>query len=138
MKRRIWIVIGLLSALGNEAAAQTTGGAEMRPASSGVYTAEQAARGEEAYGANCMGCHNTASHMGDVFIGGWAGRPLSELYGFISAAMPKTEPGSLSKEEYASIVAYILKLNGMPAGKQPLPSDTAALGRIRMDPKKGP
>jgi hypothetical protein len=52
--------------------------------------------------------------------------------------MPKTEPGSLSKEEYASIVAYLLKLNGMPAGKQPLPADTAALGKIRIDSKKGP
>ena len=138
MKRRMWIVAGLLAIVGHEAAAQQSGGAAMRPASSGVYTAEQAARGEEAYGANCMGCHNTSSHMGDVFTSGWSGRPLSELYGFISGTMPKTEPGSLSKEEYASIVAYILKLNGMPAGKQPLPSDTAALGRIRIDPKKSP
>ena len=137
MKRRMLIAAALLAAAGNEAAAQTDGTA-MRPASSGVYTAEQAARGEEAYGANCMGCHNTAAHMGDVFASGWGGRPLSELYGFISAAMPKTEPGSLSKEEYASIVAYILKLNGMPAGKQALPADTAALGKIRIDPKKGP
>ena len=138
MKGSFWIAIGLLSVLGHEAAAQQPSGAAMRPASSGVYTAEQAARGEEAYGANCMGCHNTSSHMGDVFESGWGGRPLSELYGFISGAMPKTEPGSLSKEEYASIVAYILKLNGMPAGKQPLPADTAALGRIRIDSKKGP
>jgi mono/diheme cytochrome c family protein len=131
------IVAGLLAAVGNEAAAQQPAGAAMRPASSGVYTVEQAAKGEEAYGANCMGCHNTAAHTGDAFMNGWAGRPLAELYGFISAAMPKTEPGSLSKEEYASIVAYILKLNGMPAGKQPLPADTAALGKIRIDSKKG-
>ena len=37
------------------------------------------------------------------------------------------------------VVAYILKLNGMPAGKEALPSDMAALGKIRFDsPKKGP
>ena len=111
----------------------------MRPASSGVYTAEQAAKGEDAYGANCMGCHNTAAHMGDVFVSNWAGRPISEFYGFISSAMPKNEPGSLAPQEYASIVAYILKLNGMPAGKEPLPSDEAVLARIRFDsPKKNP
>jgi mono/diheme cytochrome c family protein len=138
MKRRIGIAVGLLCALGHEAAAQKDSGAAQRPASSGVYTTEQATRGEEAYGANCMGCHTTASHMGDTFANSWGGRPLSELYGFIKAAMPKTEPGSLAPEEYASIVAYILKLNGMPAGKQPLPADSAALGRIRIDPKKGP
>ena len=137
MKRRIGIAIGLLFALGHEAAAQEGGTPPVRAASSGVYTVEQAARGEEAYGANCMGCHTAAAHMGDIFASAWGGRPVSELYGFISAAMPKTEPGSLSKEEYASIVAYILKLNGMPAGKQALPADTAALGKIRIDPKKG-
>lgn len=138
MKRRIWTVIGLLLVFGHDAAAQQPAEASMRPASSGVYTTEQAARGEEAYGANCMGCHTTASHMGDIFANSWGGRPVSELYGFIRGAMPKTEPGSLAPEEYASIVAYILKLNGMPAGKQALPADSAVLGRIRIDPRKGP
>ena len=138
MKQRIGIVIGLLLALGHEAGAQRGGAAPMRPASSGVYTAQQARVGEEAYAGMCTGCHTPASHMGDVFTNAWGGRPLSELFSFIRAAMPKNEPGSLAPEEYAAIVAYILKLNGMPAGKEPLPADSAALDRIRIDPKKGP
>ena len=139
MKRRIGIAIGLLFALGHEADAQKDSGAPIRPASSGVYTTQQAKTGEEAYAGMCTGCHTPASHMGDVFTTAWGGRPVSELYGFIRAAMPKNEPGSLTAEEYAAIVAYILKLNGMPAGKQPLPADSAALDRIRIDVvKKGP
>lgn len=136
MKRRIGIALGLLFVLGQDASAQ--GGAATRPTSAGVYTAEQAARGEESYAGMCTGCHTPASHMGDVFMSGWRGRPVSELYGFIRAAMPKNEPGSLTPDEYASIVAYILKLNGMPAGAKPLPADSAALERIRIDSKKGP
>ena len=93
--------------------------------------------GEDVYAGMCTGCHTTASHTGDVFSNAWAGRPLSELYVFIKGAMPKNEPGSLAPEEYAAIVAYLLKLNGMPAGKEKLPADSAALDRIRIDPKKG-
>ena len=136
MKRGIAIAIGLLVVLGHEAAAQKDTSVS-RPASSGVYTAEQARIGEEAYAGMCTGCHTPASHTGDVFASAWSGRPVSELYGFIRAAMPKTDPGSLSAEEYAAIVAYILKLNGMPAGKRPLPADSAALDRILIDLKKG-
>ena len=138
MMRRLGIAIGLVLTLGHEAAAQQGCGAAVRAASSGVYTSEQAARGEESYAGMCTGCHTTASHTGDVFSNGWSGRPLSELYGFIKAAMPKNEPGSLTPDEYAAIVAYILKLNGMPAGRQPLPADSAALERIRIDLKKSP
>ena len=136
MKRRIAIAIGLLALFAQEAAAQKDT-SMTRAASSGVYTAEQAKVGEEAYAGMCTGCHTPASHMGDVFASAWSGRPVSELYGFIRAAMPKTDPGSLTADEYAAIVAYILKLNGMPAGKRPLPADSAALDRIVIDLKKG-
>ena len=110
-----------------------------RSSTAGVYTAAQATQGEENYGMMCLGCHTQAAHMGDVFISNWLGRPVSDFYAFISSAMPKNEPGSLTPQEYASIVAYILKLNGMPAGKEALPSDAAALSKIRFDsPKKSP
>ncbi len=138
MKRRIGIAIGLLFALGHEAGAQDkAGSAAVRATSTGVYTTAQARMGEDVYAGMCTGCHTTASHSGDAFSNVWAGRPLSELYVFIKGGMPKTEPGSLAPEEYAAIVAYLLKLNGMPAGKEKLPADSAALDRIRIDPKKG-
>jgi hypothetical protein len=47
--------------------------------------------------------------------------------------MPKNEPGSLSPEEYADVLAYLLKLNLMPAGPAELPPDSSALRTIRID-----
>jgi len=47
--------------------------------------------------------------------------------------MPKTDPGSLTDEEYAELVAYLMRINGMPTGSNPLAADSAALHRIRID-----
>ena len=38
----------------------------------------------------------------------------------------------MSKEDAAAVVAYILKQNKMPAGKQTLPSESDELRRIQM------
>ena len=136
------IVTGLLALVAGASEAQQAGADAPLPtghrsSTAGVYSADQARRGEEAYAGMCMGCHTTAAHMGDVFVSNWAGRPVYDFFDFIRTAMPKTEPGSLTSDEYASIVAYILKLNGMPAGKDALPADSAALAKIRFDrPKK--
>jgi hypothetical protein len=46
--------------------------------------------------------------------------------------MPKSEPGTLSVEEYAQLTAYILQLNGMPDGARELPADSASLSLIRI------
>jgi hypothetical protein len=47
--------------------------------------------------------------------------------------MPKTDPGSLDPHDVADLVAYLLKLNHMPAGPNELSSDTSALRRIGID-----
>ena len=46
--------------------------------------------------------------------------------------MPPEAIGTLSKEDAAAVVAYILKQNKMPAGKQALPSESEELRRIQM------
>ena len=99
----------------------------------GVFTAEQAARGRDLYAGVCTSCHNAASHTGVTFANSWGGRRLSELFMFVSEKMPKNEPGSLTPEEYAQAVAYILKMNGFPAGDEELPSDTLELRKIRIE-----
>ena len=119
-------------------AQETTDGA-VRSSWSGVYTAEQAERGRETYAGACQGCHTVASHSGVAFRNGWGGRLLSELLSYLRDQMPKSEPGSLTPGEYLDITAYLLKLNGMPAGTVALPDDLAALRRIRIDTSaKGP
>src|SRR5207302_10818867 len=99
----------------------------------GVYSAVQAARGRDVYAGMCRSCHTAESHTGVSFHKTWEGRSLSELFGYISTKMPKNEPGSLAPEEYADVLAYLLKLNEMPAGASELPADTTVLGTIRIE-----
>jgi mono/diheme cytochrome c family protein len=109
-----------------------------RSTGSGVYTAAQARRGEATYASLCTGCHSAASHAGATFWTNWGGRPLSELFVYLTESMPKSDPGTLTPAEYGAIVAFMLKQNGMPAGADELPSDTTALRRIRVDSTKVP
>ena len=44
--------------------------------------------------------------------------------------MPYGQPATLSREQCTDIVAYILMVNGYPAGTQPLPLDPRILERI--------
>lgn len=110
-------------------AARTTG--------DGVYTSLQATKGADVYAMLCQSCHSAESHTGAPFRNKWVGRPLGELFSYISSEMPKTEPGSLSADEYAVVLAYILKMNGMPAGRRTLMANVSALDSIRITlPKK--
>src|SRR5205823_9077498 len=99
----------------------------------GVYSAQQATRGRDVYAGMCRSCHTAESHTGVTFHKTWDGRSLSELFGYISTKMPKNEPGSLAPEEYADLLAYLLKMNQMPAGPTELPADTVALKTIRIE-----
>jgi mono/diheme cytochrome c family protein len=104
----------------------------------GVYSEQQAARGQDVYAGMCKSCHTAASHTGVAFEKSWGGHSLAELFGYVSTRMPKNEPGSLAPEEYADVLAYLLKLNQMPTGAAELPPDTAVLGTIRIDTRAAP
>ena len=100
---------------------------------SGIYTLEEARAGKEMYAGLCAGCHTAISHTGPTFRQHWAGRPLSDLFTFMRTMMPKNDPGSLAEEDYGVLLAYMLQLNRMPAGKTYLSTDTAVLAKIRID-----
>lgn len=105
----------------------------------GVYTVEQADRGEALYDDRCTVCHGEiraivpemAALLGDhTFRANWRGRALGELFGLIQETMPQDAPGSLSPQQSAEIVAYILSGNRKPAGDTPLADDPAQLDGI--------
>jgi hypothetical protein len=119
--------------VGAHTSAMAQQAASHRSTLAGVYSAEQATRGQDVYAGMCKSCHTAASHTGVAFQKSWEGHSLSELFGYISTKMPKNEPGSLAPEEYVDVLAYLLKLNEMPAGTVELMPDTTLLGTIRIE-----
>jgi mono/diheme cytochrome c family protein len=99
----------------------------------GVYTAAQADRGIGVFRSKCASCHAPNRFTDDLFYTSFAGKPLWEMFDVISDSMPEDNPGSLKKEEYADVIAYLLKLNNFPAGESDLPSDKDALSAILME-----
>ena len=97
-----------------------------------VYSATQAARGEQTYMNTCVSCHPPATYKGAVFLN-WQGRSMGELLDFLMEKMPKNDPVSLSAKEYAQVMSFLLKLNGMPAGRVDLPADIGALNKITIN-----
>jgi mono/diheme cytochrome c family protein len=129
------LLIGMVAGARELGAQAPSDGA--RTTSAGVYSDEQASRGRDMYAMQCKSCHTPASHTGVVFANSWDRRPLSDLYSFIVTRMPKNEPGSLQPDEYADVLAYLLKLNDLPSGNDPLPADSLAMKKIRIEVKKG-
>lgn len=107
----------------------------------GVYSAAQAAEGATLYQGICASCHGE-SLMGSYevpaltgrFVANWANGSVGTLFEYVSRAMPQMAPGSLSPDDNARIVAYLLHANGMPAGAKPLPSDPSSLNAIAFRP----
>jgi mono/diheme cytochrome c family protein len=123
-------------ALAADARAQTSAKPRPKTTKSGIYTREQADRGQDVYVGMCKNCHTPESHTASAFTVKWDGKPLSALYEYIRDQMPKNEPGSLSPEEYADVLAYLLRLNRMPAGDADLPADVGALKTILIETTK--
>ncbi|MGH7616891.1 MAG: c-type cytochrome [Gemmatimonadaceae bacterium] len=101
----------------------------------GVFTDEQAARGRNFYLGMCKSCHAPESHTGATFNKYWRGKKLADLFTFISTQMPKNDPGSLDPDDIADVMAYILKLNAEPTGKDELYGDADSLKKFRIDVK---
>ncbi len=108
-----------------------------------VYSEAQAVRGEELYQQYCSLCHgarlqgNPAAPLtGDAFRGRWEDgkHTLDDLYYIIRSLMPNNAPGSLSKAQYADVVAYILRINNYPAGEAELVAKPAAMKAVILQP----
>jgi cytochrome c5 len=125
----------LLGAVAERSQAQKAPGDSngARSTMSGIFTTAQAARGEDTYMSICVGCHPAGTYTGSGFAASWGNRPLSELFSLIKETMPKVDPGTLSEQEIAQVIAYILKSNRVPAGKSELPTDVETLRNIRIE-----
>ena len=98
----------------------------------GVYSQAQARKGADTYRKYCSACHTPVAHSGEAFQTAWGGRTAMELFEYLRITMPNDNPGRLSRGQYTDIVAYLLQLNGMPAGPRSLSVDPKRLGQIRI------
>ena len=116
-----------------------------RTTKDGVFTEEQAGRGrvlykdrcETCHGAELMGIEAAAPLAGFMFQADWNAATLGELFERIRISMPKDKPGTLSRQEAADAVAFILSANKFPAGQAELPRETEALMAIKIEAPLG-
>ena len=106
----------------------------------GVYTTEQAMRGEKLYADRCAKCHGDGMQgvesapalTGPGFYGNWDGETLDALFERMRMSMPQDAPGSLTRQQNADILARMLEIGGYPAGKTALDPQAGALLRIKV------
>jgi mono/diheme cytochrome c family protein len=114
---------------------------QMRSVQDGVYTRDQAARGQKEYGVFCASCH--ASDLGGTNSGDSGAPPLrreafmagsdaNALFTLIRMNMPRDAPSGLSDQQYLDVMAYIFQQNGFPAGKDELTMDVEQLRSIKI------
>ena len=100
-----------------------------------VYTEAQAKKGMAAYQEQCSFCHLAdlsgegfaPALIEDTFKSRWQDGNLADLFIIVKQTMPQDKPASLGDQEYADIVAFLLKSNKYPAGEKPLEPDPLAL-----------
>lgn len=121
------------------AAEKATASAEARTMYDGVYTDAQAERGKTAFMEFCASCHGARAGGGPAApaitgssLDEKAGGSLLDLFEFMRAAMPPDNPGYLRDREYADVLAYILQLQGAPAGEAELPNSEEGLTTIEI------
>jgi mono/diheme cytochrome c family protein len=115
----------------------------------GVFTAEQALRGQAAYTGPCDRCHGykldgapedpvmlpAPPVAGSKFLRKWSGQSLAALFEYTRATMPSNNPGYLSERDVADILAYMLSASRAPAGAEVLQPNAAALSSIAIVPR---
>ena len=126
MRLRLGSTLALLVLVAAPAWAQSAPDSTVA-APAATYTANQARRGQATYQRNCIECHTAAAYTGVAFRRAWAGRSPFEIWELIRTTMPQDNPGRLKPAEYADIVAYMLRLNGYPAGGEELPAEAEQL-----------
>ena len=108
---------------------------QARSVTDSVYSAGQAARGQQLYKAQCAACHGNAMEgtngpplVGESFLSNRSAQPLVNLVDKIQKTMPFNLPGSLSRAQSTDLAAHILQAGKFPAGQAELRE--AALAQI--------
>jgi cytochrome c5 len=133
------------AAIGGARAQETPAQATTRSIWDGVFTDEQARRGQTFYAEYCARCHGAnlqggenRALAGDRFWTSWQETTVDRLLSHIATNMPHSEDGSLKGTlgmgVYADITAHILRTNAFPPGAVELTAASGAgVGIIRRE-----
>jgi len=142
----IAMAVGSLHYVAGAGASAPAGGAQAASVWDGVYTAAQQNRGDGLYARECSTCHGETlkggegapALVGAAFVTDWSKGTLSDLFDKISQTMPAPpeQPGKLSPQQNADVLAFVLSKNGFPSGAADLPVSADALKRIRITAKR--
>jgi mono/diheme cytochrome c family protein len=94
----------------------------------GVFTPEQAKRGQAVFAGKCARCHEGADVdgpplSGTPFIDRWREDSLASLYNFIKEKMPQDNPGKLEQKEYVDVLTHLLNENHVTPGAKELTAE---------------
>jgi len=139
----VLIAIGFAAASAPGLAAQD--GGQVRTIWDGIYTAEQAQRGQALFETTCVHCHaddlgggEGPALVGAGFMRSWFQKTVQSLFTHILTAMPSDQPGSLSGDEVAALTGFVLSANGVPAGSERLESAPDLIAHILIVGEDGP
>jgi len=112
----------------------------------GVYTDDQARRGEAHYARSCESCHGAdlsgnpvdeiPALAWDAFLLHWNDRTIKDLYDSIKRSMPQDKPGSLNARAYVDVIAYLLQVNKFPSGAREIGLNPDVLANIVIERTK--
>jgi hypothetical protein len=100
------------------------------PDAAALYTADQAQRGEAAYERTCLECHTRVEFKERPFLFAWEGTSVAQVYSYVAENMPDDGPGSLQEQVYLDVMAFILEMNGYPAGSDELTADLERMSQV--------
>jgi mono/diheme cytochrome c family protein len=124
--------------------AQQPEGAKGASVWDGVYTAEQAKRGEATYQKECSSCHGgdlggdgfAPALAGAEFSNTWNGATLGDLFERMRISMPPSNPDSVPAAGKADVLAFVLKSGKFPEGKAELKPQAEVLKAIQFQATK--
>ena len=130
-----FMVSGLYATIGAQAA---------KSVKEGVYTADQAKKGEATYKEQCAACHGDNLEgsgpmpplAGKDFLANWGGKTVGDLYEKTQTTMPATAPGTLTPEQAADVVAFLLSKDNFPTGSAALEGKVEPLLKIKIEEPK--
>lgn len=100
-----------------------------------LYTSQQAMAGLAVFATSCASCHGADEQgtsappsAGPKFLAktkalGWSVGDMRQL---VVSSMPLNRPSSLSPEQYADVLAFLLASDCYPAGSTPFPTHNTA------------